>query len=231
MNSNQLTELKTRAIQNYVALDSAIERLKSDLAEWESPDNKKKYSAEFMRDRIAAQRGIAKDTAVKHRPDIQSTSAQLEAAREAWSTTSHMRKARFVPVPSTGDTINAELLEELRRMRVGQELAAMPPNELLDAVKEAKTSKSLAMLAMAAREVSRRKIDDPLVRISLQGAVEEAVAAVEIPGQAAAFKLIDEIQDAMEGAEDAFIELQSGKETDRANMRRVMAKHAARAAA
>lgn len=228
MTLDRLKGLKKQVIDQYSRLDHEADQLKADILRLNAPENAKKFSPAYLREQIAARQDKAKEVAAEHLPDMTTVNAVLSEAERAYSTESYMRQARFVPRdlhPSQED-----LLEEITRLRIGSELRHGTVDELVDTLADAKASNSLALLEITRREVGRRKIDDPVARLALTGALDDAIANIEIPGQKAMNALIAEIRGLAEAAEDASAHLRTGVEPDRAKAMRLGAQHRARVA-
>jgi hypothetical protein len=220
MKLENVHEFKQRAIKVFAELDTERDRLKTDLSNLDTPEKKKQYAPNYLREQAIERKTEAKNRAIEQRETLRVLREQLESGRSAWDTKVLMRKARFVP----SDGANGELLEELKRLRYNQELPALTHDELIAELQEAKHSKNLALLSMLSREAGRRKPEDPTMRIALQAAVEDAITSVEIPSQKAVLNSLAEAEQVIEAGEDAFTELVTGTEPPRARMRRVMAK-------
>ena len=225
MKYDTIIDLRNNAIRAYVGLDEAKDRLQSHIAGLQTPEAKKKFSAGHLMQSSLDAKAEAKQAARFVESNLTAMQKDIETGRRAWDTSTLLRQSRFVE----GDDINSQLLEEMKRIRYGQEIASMEHAELLTALDEAASSKNLPLLSMLTREAGHRKPDDAVARVGLQSAVRDALEAVEIRGQKQALAALDAAAAEVEAVEDLFVELVEGTEPERARMKRIMAKQAQQA--
>jgi hypothetical protein len=225
MQNIAIENLKRAAVDLFVAVDTANQDTRKSIAKWNNPDYRKKYSAEYLKDEAEQIRQKAKEIASIKRADLQGLAARLEVSRKAWDTSTLMKRARFVP---ENDKIEADLLEELKRLRIGAEVQSATVAELAEMAVEAKDSKNLAMLQMIKKEAARRTFGTDVDSSATKVAINKAVDEVDIPEQQQALAFIDEIQATVEAAEDVLVELMTGKETKRAEAKRIGVQYVAR---
>jgi hypothetical protein len=221
-----LEGLRTRATGLFVTAEGELERSRQKIADLQNENARKKFAPDYLREQVESERARVKQYAALQGADLANIKTRLETAANAWQTETVMRRARVVPA---SDKPEADLLNELRTMRFAQEFQAATVPELIDHIGEAKERGDLAALAMLRREIGRRKFDSDNDRARAKVAIDSAIQGVEIPGQKQAFALIEAARTTMESAEDVLTELQTGRETDRARMRRVMAQRPAKA--
>jgi len=222
---NSLASLKSDAIKLFTAVDDHLGRVKRELDELNSNTAKAKFSPQYLQSQIAHMGRKAKADATERLPELTALATRLESARQQWSTASLLRKAKLTP---DSEDVSAQILAEMRLMRVTSELQASMPNELVAAAVDAKETVNLAMLHLVKKEATRRKFDTVSEKGLVHMEIDRAIQEVKIPDQKRAMAMLDEAQLSLEAAQDALAELSTGKETDRAHMRRVMAEQAAR---
>lgn len=223
---NALAALKADAIKQFTAADERLARVKRELDDWTSAEARKKYSPEFLTGQAAHVKRAAKGDADARRVEVEALAAKIESARQAWTTAALMKRAQLVELDAESPL--ERVAAELKLSRVKSDLADATPDELATAATEAGASRNLAMLALIQRESARRKIDDNTERATLATAINRAIAEIELPEQKQAMAMLADAQLSMEAAQDALAELGTGKETERARMRRVMAEQSAR---
>jgi hypothetical protein len=222
---NPLAALKAESIKAFTTADDHLARVKRKIDELSSDTAKATYSTNYRQSQIAHETRKASADAKERLPEITALATRLESARQAWTTESLMRKAKLTP---DSEDVNAQILAEMRLMRVTSELQAALPNELVAAAVDAKATGNLAMLHLVKKEATRRKFDSITEKGVVHTEIDRAINEVEIPEQKQAMAMLDDIQLGIEMAQDTLTELSTGKETDRAHMRRVMAEQAAR---
>jgi len=221
-----LEGLRTRATGLFVTVEGELERSRQKVAELQNENARKKFSPDYLREQVEQERKRAAEYASLQGADLANIKSRLAVAENAWATETALKRARMV---AESDKPEADLLNELRTMRYSQEFQAATVPELLEHVGEAKERGDLASLAMLRREIGRRKFDSDNDRARAKVAIDSAIQSVEIPGQKQAFALIEAARTTLETTEDILTELQTGRETDRARMRRVMAQRPAKA--
>jgi hypothetical protein len=221
----QLINLKTKTADLFARIDEERTRLKTRIEDLNSPANRKKYVAAHVDEEIKATKQKAKEVAVLFQAELATLEAGIAAATAVWETDALMRRAKFTPDDATEI---GQVLGELRKMNLTAEIKAAAPDELVAMITDAAESGRLAELALIRKEVGRRDFGDSVVRMSVNTALSEAVAGLEIPGQPQAKKAIEEATLTLEAARDVAHELATGDEPVRARMARVMAEQAAR---
>ena len=225
---NALAALKSDAIKLFTSADDRLAKTKREIDELSSGEAKAKYTPDYLKSQIAHAMRKAKADADTRFADVAALAGRIDAARQAWTTEAMLRKAKLSP---DSEDVNEQILAELKFMRVTSELQAATAHELASAATGAKESGSLALLGLIQREASRRKFDTDADRAVVAVAIDRAIKEIEIPEQKQAMVMLAEAQLGLEAAQDTLAELSTGKETDRARMRRVMAEQSARNAA
>jgi len=220
-----LASLKADVINLFTSADAHLARVKRELDELKSDSAKATYSPQYLHTQTVHKMRKAKADAAERLPEITVLTTRLESARQQWSTESLLRKAKLTP---DSEDVSAQILAEMRLMRVTSELQASMPNELVAAAVDAKETGNLAMLYLIKKEATRRKFDTVSEKGLVHMEIDRVIQEVEIPDQKRAMAMLDDVQLSLESAQDALTELSTGKETDRAHMRRVMAEQAAR---
>ena len=222
---NPLASLKADAIKLFSAVDDHLGRVKRELDELNSETAKAKYSPSYLQSQIAHVARKAKADAAERQPEILALAARIETARQAWTTAALMRRAKLMP---ESDDVNAQILAELRYMRTLTDIQVAPSDELVGMAGEAARAGNLGMLEMLRKESTRREYSTSLEKMQVQTALSKAISEVDIPEQKQALAMLAETELSLEAAQDTLTEISTGKETDRAKMRRVMAEQAAR---
>jgi hypothetical protein len=218
---NQLGELQRDVAELTAKLQSALEAHRQKMAELSSEQARRQYAPEFLRQKIAEERGRAQQIAADHRAALSEAKARLEAAASAWATETKLREARLVE----GDSIEHQILGELRHARLVQEFRDARPAELVQRIHAAGQAGNLAELEILRREVGRREFKSEVERIPLMTALNGAIEAIEIPGQKEAIAAIEAAAEQFSVADDYASELRTGKEAIGTQMRRAVEKH------
>lgn len=222
---NPLASLKSDAIKLFTSADDHLGRVKRSLAELNSETARAKYSPSYLQGQIAHAARKAKADAAERLPDVDAIAARIEAARQAWTTENLMRRAKLTP----DDTdVNTQILAELRFMRTHADVQRASAGEIIEMAGEAAKAGNLAILEMLRKESTRREYSDGAERMKVHSALSKAISEVDIPEQKQALAMLAEAQLSVEAAQDTLAEIATGKETDRAKMRRVLAEQAAR---
>jgi hypothetical protein len=221
----QLIALKTKTAELFTKLDEERTRLKTNIENWNSAENRKKYVGTFVDEQIKDARLKARETARLFQPELEAMEASIIKASDTWSTETLMRRAKFTPDDAD---VNTQILHELRQTRLAAEIKSVAPDELVSMINDAAESGRLAELEMLRKEVGRRDFGDAVVRMSVNATLADAVAKVKIHGQEAAHEAIKQARLTLEAAQDVVHELQTGEESTRAKMNRVMAEQKAR---
>jgi len=221
---NKLAALETlRADAEAIAskLTGELERHRAKMGELQAEDVKKRYSPEYWRFQVQNERSRAKQVAKTEEPGFRELKTKLESAARAWSTETLMRRARLVP--ETGK-VEHDILNELRTMRAEREFSVATPDELIAFATDAKETGDLASLRLLQKEVNRRQFDG-LERARVKVALDEATTNVQIPDQAKAHSILQSALEKVSDAWDSLAELETGRETLRAEVQRVTRKH------
>ena len=222
---NPLAALKAESIKAFTTADDHLARVKRKIDELSSDTAKATYSTNYRQSQIAHETRKASADAKERLPEITALATRLESARQAWTTESLMRKAKLTP---DSEDVNAQILAELRYMRTQADIQLASVGEIVDMAGEAAKAGNLALLEMVRKESTRREYQTSVEKMQVQTALSKIISDVEIPEQKTALAMLDEAQLGVEMAHDTLSEISTGKETDRAHMRRVMAEQAAR---
>jgi hypothetical protein len=218
-----LENLKRKAASLYTTVEAEQERAKTELAKWNGEQARKKYSPDHLRAEAESIRERAKTFASLQDAELRNIQTRIQTARQAWDTATLMKRARLVP---ESDKIEADLLEELKRLRLAGDLQAATPDELIEAATEAKEGANLAMLSLLRREAARRQYGSDIERAKVKTAVDRAVSEVSPPGRSEALQLVSEAELNLEMAADSLAELTTGQTPARLQMRRTVAARA-----
>lgn len=221
----QLIALKTKAAELFTKLDDERTRLKTNIENLNSQENRKKYVGTFIDEQIKSARLKAKETAGLFKSDLEAMAASIATATRTWSTDMLLRRARFTPDDASEI---GQVLGELKMIRLSAEIKSAAPDELVFMINDAAESGRLAELEMLRKEAGRRNFGDAVVRASVTAALTQAISNLKIPGQEGARSAIEQAAETLEAAHDVVHELQTGQEPARAHMRRVMAEQSAR---
>ena len=220
-----LASLKSDAIKLFTSIDDHLGSVKRSLDELNSAEARAKFSPGYLQGQLAHVARKAKADAAERQPDIEAIASRIETARKGWTTEAMMRRAKLTP---ESDDINGQILAELRYMRTLTDIQLASVGELVDMAGEAANAGNLATLEMLRKESTRREYTTSVEKMLVQAALSKAISEVEIPDQKQALAMLEEAQLSVEAAQDTLAEISTGKETDRAKMRRVMAEQAAR---
>ena len=224
-NFNPLASLKADAIKLFTTADDHLARVKREIDELNSVEAKAKYSPQYLQSQIAHKARKAKADAAERLPDVDAIAARIETARKGWTTAEMMRRAKLTP---ESDDVSGQILAELRYMRTLTDIQLASVGEIVEMAGEAAKAGNLATLEMLRKESTRREYSTSVEKMQVQAALSKAISEVEIPEQKQALAMLSEAELSLEAAQDALAEISTGKETDRARMRRVMAEQAAR---
>jgi hypothetical protein len=218
---NQLGELQRDVTKLADSLQSELAQHRQKLAELRSAESQKRYTPQHLREQVDAERKRAQQIAAQHAAALGELKQRIENSAHQWSTEKALRSARF----ANGDTVHDSILDELRRLRVTQEIKDARPAELVQRIRDAGQSGNLAELELLRREVGRREFKSEVERIPLMTALNGAIEAVEIPGQKEAIAAIEAAAEQFSVADDYASELRTGKEAIGTQMRRAVEKH------
>lgn len=220
-----LASLKSDAIKLFTSVDDHLGNVKRSLDELNSDEAKAKFSPGYLQGQLAHVARKAKADAAERQPEILAIAARIEAARAGWATENMMRRASASPDDAD---VNVQILAELRLMRAHADVQRASAGELIEMASEAAKAGNLATLEILRMESTRREYPTSVEKMQVQAALSKAISEVDIPEQKQALAMLAEAQLSVEMAQDTLTEISTGKETDRAKMRRVMAEQAAR---
>jgi len=202
-------------------LQNELARHKARIAELGTKDAQQKYSPAFLRSQIETERKRAREVAAQHAESLSAVKARIEAAAKNWSTSSKLREARLVE----GDSVEHQILGELRHARLAQEFRDATPAQLVEHIRDAGQHSDLARLELLRKEIARRPVKSEAEKIPLSLAFDEAIAGVKIDGQEQALAVIEAAAEQFSVADDCASELRTGKEAIGTQMRRAVEKH------
>jgi len=218
---NQLAELQRDVAELAAKLQSELEAHRKRMSELSSEEARKQYAPQFLAQKISEERGRARKVEADHRAALAEVKKRLESEAVRWSTEHALRTAKFVD----GDSVEHQILGELRHARLAQEFRHARPDELVGYIKDAADRASLAEIEMLRREVGRRKFPSEVERIPLLTALNGAIEAVEIPGQEQALAILESVSERYSIADDHAAELRTGQVATGTRMRAAMQKY------
>jgi hypothetical protein len=202
-------------------LAGELERHRAKMGELKSADAARKFSPEYQRFQLQNERSRARQIAKMEEAGFRDLKTKLESAAQSWTMEALMRRARAVP--ETGK-VEHDILNELKMMRLEREFSVATPDELIAFATDARESGDLASLRLLSKEVGRRQFDG-LERARVRVALDEAIAGVNVPNQAEAHRILQSALEKVSDAWDSLAELETGRETLRAEVQRVTRKH------
>jgi len=218
---NQLAELERDATKLADSLQSELGKHRQKLSQLRGEEAQKRYTPAHLREQVDAERKRAREIAAQHAAGLDEIKRRIESAATAWSTEAKLREARLVE----GDSIEHQILGELRHARLAQEFRDATPAQLIEHIGEAGQHSDLARLELLRREIARRKFPSEVERIPLASAFDQAIESIEIPGQQQAIAVIEAAAEKLSIASDSAAELRTGKEAIGTQMRRAVEKH------
>jgi hypothetical protein len=221
----QLIALRQKAARIFADLDDLRARQKTSIEDLNAPDVRKVYTADHLRGKIAAANEEFVAAAKPHLVELAKIESSLTVAREAWSTSKLMRRARLTHDDASE---TAQVLAELKRLNLTNDLRDSTSGELRETIAQAAKAGDLFTLEAVRRETGRREFPDSVTKMQVHAALAEAMETVAIPGQPAAHEAIAQATLTAEAARDLISEIETGKEPLRAQARRVGAEYTAR---